>query len=170
VQLNAKGNRTGGITYTINSGKLIADTTMQCDRSTRAYHALARHLGIGEWLRRTVSAMDGTKVTELDSPTYSSQITIKYSANGGYSFAFPQGSDVAGLAGSYSTDETLGITMSEIKTPKSFTVVTLPSGGTFPDPKAVRLGEAEYGAVEAAKARTELLHLEQAIRGLRVSE
>lgn len=170
VQLNAKGNRTGGITYSINSEKLIADTRLKCDRSSESYHALARHLGVGEWLRRTVSAMDGTLVAELDSPTYSSQITIKYSANGSYSFSFAAGSELASLGGTYTDEQQLSITMSEVKAAKSFSVVTLPEGEKFPAPKPAAVGRAESDAIRDAKARNELLQLEQAIRSLRIQE
>lgn len=170
IQLNAKGNRSGGITYTIQSQKLLSATNLPCNRSGSNYHALTQHLGVGEWLRRSVSAMSRTEMAELDSPTYTSQITIKFGANGGYSYVFPKGSDTAGLGASYTSEQQLVITMTEIKKPKTFRIISLPDGENFPIPGKALATTTEESAVQDAKNRAEILQLEQAIRSLRTLE
>lgn len=169
VQLDAKSWRSGNITYTIKSPDLIRDTELPCYKDTLHYHALTRNLGVGEWLRRTIAATDSTTVAQVDKPTYTSNITIKFSANGSYSYAFSLGSDQAALSGFYQMDEQLSILMTQLPAEKKFTVVTLPTGEKFWSRKEALVGaRAEAVVVEEAKSRLDTIQLEQAIRGLQL--
>ena len=129
LQLDVKTERSGSVGFDFKSGELIDDKTLPCDYASFSYHALAQHLGIREWLGRSVDAMYVTGTAVLDKPVYDSDITIKFSANGSYSYVFPHGSDLASLAGSYTVDEQLNITFAPLNITPAFTVVTLPQGG-----------------------------------------
>ena len=107
VQLDAKGNRTGSITYNIKSQDLIKDVSLMCDTDSPTYHALTRHLGVGEWLYRSAVGNSQNGVAQVDKPTFSSDITIKFGGTGTYTYAFPVGSDLATFGGSYQLDELL---------------------------------------------------------------
>ncbi len=168
VQLDGKGQKSGAITYSIKSQNLIADNTLICDPAQSSYHVLARNLGVGEWLYRAAVGMDAAQVADVDKPTFSADVTIKFGGNGSYTFAFPAGSDLGTLGGSYQLDEQLQILMTRLTPTKKFIVISLPTAQDFgPDPRAVVLTQAETSVVQDAKARLDVIQLEQTIRGLR---
>jgi hypothetical protein len=135
LQYDTKGTRNATAVYNFTSKNLI-DTKkypLKCDSNSSAYNELAKNLGVKEWLIRAVAAKDGAVglLATFDKPTYSSEIFIKYSGNGTFTYNVPLGTDFASLAGSYDTDETLAIALTSV--PKSTVIVaqTLPIGGQF---------------------------------------
>ncbi|MGJ5130980.1 hypothetical protein [Bradyrhizobium oligotrophicum] len=162
LQLDVKAERSGGVGFAFKSPDLIDDRTLPCEYASPSYHALSQHLGIREWLGRSVDAMYVTGTAELDKPTYNSDITIKFSANGGYTYAFPAGTDLAALSGSYAVDEQLNITFAPLAGAAPFTVVTLPRGGKGFEPN--NAGPPLSEAVQQALVRTDLIAIEQALR------
>jgi hypothetical protein len=169
VQLDAKSQSIGAVTYNMKSAELIRDNTLYCDRDTIAYHTLTRHLGIGQWLRRTVSAMDVSSTASIDKPSFTADISIKFTGGGSYTYAFPLGSDLASLSGNYSIDEKLEITMTEIKETKTFSVVTLPTGQIWNKKTAMVPTVARATAVEDAQSRLDLIQIQQSLSNLRVA-
>jgi len=168
IQLDTKTERSGGVGFIFKSPALIDDTTLPCEYASPSYHALSQHLGIREWLGRLVDAMYVTGTAELDKPTYDTDITIKFSANGAYTFTFPAGTDLASLSGSYTVDEQLNITFAPLNTTPPFKAVTLPRGGKGFVPNGA-IPEAST-AVQDAQVRTDLIRIEQAIRKLPQSQ
>jgi hypothetical protein len=150
--------------FVFKSAGLIEDNALPCEYASPSYHVLAQYLGIREWLGRSVDAMYVTGTAELDKPTYDSDITIKFSANGSYTYTFPAGTDLASLSGSYSVDEQLNITFAPLNTTPPFTVVTLPRGGKGFEPNSA--APISTTAVENAQVRTDLIRIEQSIRKL----
>jgi hypothetical protein len=167
---DVKAWRSGGVSFNFkSSAALMNDKRLPCDVSTPSYHALAQHLGVGSWLRRTAAAINIASTAEIDKPTFTSDITIKLAANGSYTFTFPPGTDLAAFGGSYTLDEQLLISMTALPpTPKPITVVTLPHGDNFGDPKRVTVEVPTTFAVESAKQRLDAIQLEQAIRNLQI--
>lgn len=158
LQLDAKAERNSGITFFFRSSDLMRDRVLQCPPPIPSLHVLAQHLGVEAWLRRTAEAMDIASSVNIDKPTYNTDITIKFAANGSYTFTFPPGTDLATFGGSYTIDEQLNISMAPI--PRKITVVTLPVGQIF-------RGEAITSTQEqAAQSRLDLIQLEQAIRSI----
>jgi hypothetical protein len=168
AQFDAKTERSGGVGFVFKSPGLIDDHTLSCDTTSPSYHALAQHLGIREWLGRSVEAMYVTGTAELDKPTYDSDINIKFSASGSYTYTFPPGIDLASLSGSYAVDEQLNITFAPLNTTPPFTVVTLPHGGKGFDPN--RAAPVSTTAVENAQVRTDFIRIEQELRKLPASQ
>ena len=168
LQFDMKTERSGGMGFVFKSPGLIGDNTLPCDSTSPSYHALTQHLNIREWLGRSVDAMYVTGTAELDKPTYDSDVTIKFSANGSYTYTFPHGTDLASLSGSYTVDEQLNITFAPLNTTPPFTVVTLPRGGKGFEPN--NAAPVSTTAVPDAQARTDLIRIEQAIRKLPQSQ
>lgn len=145
----------------------MADRTLPCDVDTPSLHVLTQHLGVGDWLRRVAKAVNVAATAELDKPTYNSGFTIKFAANGSYTFTFPPGTDLAAASGSYALDEQLNISMTPLTAPPPpITVVTLPQGQTFGFPKSTVTAVPTTTATDAARQRLDLIELEQAIRNL----
>ncbi len=167
VQLDLKGTRSSGVDFAFESSELIKDTRLVCDPSSPSYHVLARHLGVGEWLYRSVQAMYVTNSASIDKPSYSSVVFIKFSGNGSHTFTFPSGTDFWSLSGYYFLEEQLNINFVAKPKTKHFTVVTLPKGGAGFDPN--RPAPLIYSpAVLAAETRSDLAQIEQAIRNLQL--
>jgi hypothetical protein len=163
IQLDVKGERSGSVAFNFKSAELIDDKKLPCDFAQPSYHSLAQYLGIHEWLVRAVDAMYMTGSAEIDKPTYNTDITIKFSGNGSYTYTFPKGTNLASLSGSYSVDEQLNITFAPLNATPAFTVVTLPLNGKgFPNRGTVPLSTG----VENAQVRTDLIQIEQALRKL----
>src|SRR5262249_25385003 len=105
-----KGTRTGSVVFKTSSKELLDPKShLICPVVSPRYHVLAEHLGIGEWLVRLVQAKDfavGSLAT-IDTPTYSSQIFVKFSGNGNFVYTFPFGTNFAALSGFYDLDQTL---------------------------------------------------------------
>jgi hypothetical protein len=129
-----KGTRTGSVVFKTSSKELLnSKNELICPVDSPRYHVLARHLGIGEWLVRLVQAKDSAvgSMASIDSPTYSSQIFVKFSGSGNFVYNFPFGTNFAALSGYYDLDQTLEITLSPDKSGEEIVVRTLPSGGNF---------------------------------------
>ena len=164
LQLDGKGDRTGGITFTFTSSKLMTDKSLQCPPSGGlSIHVLAQHLGVGEWLSRTAAALSVADSAGIDKPTYNTEITVKFAANGAYSFTFPPGTDIASFGGSYSVDEQLNISMAPIADKQTLKVTSLPAGQQYNAPGTSTV------QIEFAQNRLDLLGIEQAIRSLKTS-
>jgi hypothetical protein len=136
----------------------MRDKVLQCPPPIPSLHVLAQHLGVEAWLRRTAEAMTIASSANIDKPTYNTEITIKFAANGSYTFTFPPGTDLATFGGSYILDEQLNISMAPIS--KKISVVTLPVGQTFGADAITSTQE------QAAQSRLDLIQLEQAIRSI----
>ena len=131
IQSDDKSERSSSINFTFKSSELMADKTLRCPPDYPSIHQLAQHLGVGEWLYRTASAMEVASSVAIDKPIYDTDVTIKLSGNGTYTFTFPPGTNLAGFGGSYSLDEQLNISMAPIADTKKLTVTSLPVEGTF---------------------------------------
>ena len=164
LQFDVKTERSGGVGFDFKSPDLIDDSILQCEFASPSFHALSQHLGIRDWLARSVDAMYVTGSAVLDKPTYNSDITIKFSANGSYTYTFPAGTNLASLSGSYSVDEQLNITFAPLNETPAFKIVTLPRGGKGFEPNNAILPRST--AVQEAQVRTDLIAIEQAIRRL----
>lgn len=170
LQLDLKGQRSGSITFAFDSsGQLMDDKDLDCTVSTPSLHALAQHLGVGSWLRRTAVALSVAPSAKPDKPTYNTTVTIKFAANGSYTFTFPPGTDLAALSGSYTLEEQLNISMVPIPPkPKPIVVVTLPQGDNFGRPVSRVIFAPVVTPLDDAKRRLDVIELEQAIRNLQV--
>jgi hypothetical protein len=167
LQADFKGTRTGGITFNFKSANLIDDKHLPCDMATPTVHELAQYLGVGRWLRRTADAVNITPSGEIDRPSYNSEINIKFTAAGSWTYTFPPGTNFATLTSSYTLDEQLNILMTAVEDKKTVTAITLPRGDNFDKlPDASKLVTSTV-TLESAKARLDTLQLEQAIRSLR---
>ena len=133
--IDAKGSRVATITFKMTSKELMLDQKNQliCPVDSPRYHVLAEHLGIGEWLVRLVQAKYYAvgSLASFDTPTYSSQIVVKFSGNGNFTYNFPFGTNFASIAGYYNLDQTLDITMTPDDSGEKISVQTLPKGGKF---------------------------------------
>ena len=163
LQLDVKTERSGGVGFNFKSSNLIDDRTLSCELASPSYHVLSQHLGIREWLSRSIDAMYVTGTAALDKPTYNSDITIKFSANGSYTYTFPAGTNLASLSGSYAVDEQLNITFAPLNETAPFKVVTLPRGGKGFEPNNAGPPPSST-AVQDAQVRTDLIAIEQAIK------
>jgi hypothetical protein len=159
TQLDAKGERLGVVVYSYKSAALMDDKSLDCTPSTPSMNALAQYLGVGEWLRRTVATTDGVNSAKVYKPQFNSDITIKFSASGGYSFAFPAGSQGATLSGRYALDEQLNIAMTAVTT-KSAVAITLPIGEKFSDRDIQKYTSS---SVQSAQSQVDLLQIQQAV-------
>lgn len=133
--VDVKGTRNAGVYFNIHSRDLLNTKKfpLVCDPSTPADHVLARHLGIHEWLTRSVLAQSQSvgSLAKLDKPSFSSEIVVKFSGGGNFTYNFPFGTDFASLTGNYDLDLTLAIALTADQTTTTITVQTLPNGGTF---------------------------------------
>jgi hypothetical protein len=140
---------------------------LDCDNPAQTYQALAK-MGVGEWLRRIVRDARGAPAAKIDKPTFSTDVTIKFTGSGGYSYSFPFGSDVLSASGSYQIDTILGILMTPLTPVKSFEVVTLPAGEDFKKRTVLLPTASRATSVEAAASRLDVIQLDQTIRNSRV--
>lgn len=134
--IDAKGSRVAAVTFKMSSKELLnPKNQLICPVDSPRYHALAEHLGIGEWLVRLVQAKDYAvgSLASLDTPTYSSQIVVKFSANGNFTYSFPFGTNFGAISGYYNLDQTLDITLTPDTGGQKIWVQTLPKGGEFED-------------------------------------
>lgn len=134
--IDAKGTRIASVVFKMSSQQLLNPKNyLICPVDSPRYHILAEHLGIGEWLVRLVQAKNYAvgSLASLDTPTYSSQIIVKFSGNGNFTYSFPFGTNFGAIAGFYDVDETLEITLTPITGGGVIVVQTLPKGGKFED-------------------------------------
>lgn len=169
AQFNLKGHRDSAVSYNIHSRDLLDPSRfpLHCNKSSPAYHALSEHLGVGEWLKRTIAAKDAAlgSLAKIDKPTYSSQIYVKFTGNGSFTYTFPLGTNFASASGSYDLDETLSIALTPDPPKEVIRVQTLPSGGVFGVGKeTVLLSRSNVDP----QARLDQIQLEQTLRNLQV--
>jgi hypothetical protein len=168
LQLDAKGEKSGGVNFTFVSAKLMADRKLQCDQPSPSMHALAQHLGVGEWLDRTARAILVAPSAGIDRPVFNTDITIKVAGNGSYTYTFPAGTDLASLGASYTVDEQLNISLVTIDEKVPVSAVTLPSGTDFANDTRTSRQISSTASVEAATIRSDTIQLEQAIKSLKL--
>jgi hypothetical protein len=133
---DTKGTRNASVTFKMTSKDLLnLKNHLICPVDSPRQHALTEHLGIGEWLVQLVQAKNYAvgSLASLETPTYSSEILVKFSGNGNFTYTFPFGTNFASLSGSYDWDETLDITLSPAGGGGTIVVQTLPVGGNFKD-------------------------------------
>jgi hypothetical protein len=109
-----KGHRDGLAAFPFHSSQLLDEKHYPlpgCYEIERSSQALSQYLGIREWLERIATKGDLGKLTNVDKPTFSTQIIIKYDGgNAGPSYFIPNGHVYsATLFGSRTRDETLTI-------------------------------------------------------------
>jgi hypothetical protein len=160
VQLDDKGIRNSGISFVFVSGNLMADRTLRCPPDYPSIHVLAQHLGVGRWLYRSADALSVAASISADKPVYNSELTIRLSANGSYTYTFAAGTDLASLSGSYSLDEQLNISMVPIPDKQTLVVTSLPNSRLYTQPVTSTVEIASPGV------RQDLQGIENAIRGL----
>lgn len=169
AQIDVKGHREGYVSFSIHSRDLIneAKFPIYCEESTPAYHALSQNLGIKDWLVRNVQAKDYTvgALAKLDKPTFTSQIYVKYSGNGSFTYTFPLGTDFASLSGNYILDEQLSIALTPDPPPSTLSVRTLPPGGQFETRKP---DIVVYPSSVDPQSRLDQIQLEQTLRNLQI--
>jgi hypothetical protein len=163
---DVKGARSSGVAYNMKSRELISSKTLPCDNPTPTFNALSQNLRVGEWLIRAASAMDLNPVAEIDKPTFNSQITIKFSGDGSYSYLFPVGTPSASFAGSYAVDEQLQISLLPLDPPPThYNVRTLPVNGL----KSLGIANsATLTSVQQAQRRSDTIQLDTTLRNLRI--
>ena len=163
IQVDSKGERSSAVTYKINSADLIDDKQLDCYNSSPTFNALTNNLGVQDWLVRTAIALNSNPVATVDSPTYNSEITIKFNGDGSYSYAFPFGGALASASGNYSVDEQLQISMTPLTPPpKPYQVTTLPV-----PPLTSDVRNAASVSAAAATQRLDILQLQNTLRSLR---
>jgi hypothetical protein len=164
VNVDTKGERSSGITYKIKSSELIAEKRLDCYDQGPNFHALINHLGLQDWLIRSALALNANPVAKPDNPNYNSEITVKFSGDGSYSYAFPFGGALATASGSYSIDQQLQISMTPLDPPpKQYSVTTLPVDNL----RSVVSNKASVSATAAATQRLDILQLQNTLRSLK---
>ncbi|MBR0715913.1 hypothetical protein [Bradyrhizobium liaoningense] len=163
LAVNATGERNSAITFKINSGDLIKEIRLDCSDTSPTFNALTNNLGLYDWLVRSASALNVNPSANADSPSYNTQITIRFNGDGSYSYAFPFGGAFVAASGSYSIDEQLQISMTPIDPPpKPYTVRTLPVADINSN---VRNAAAISATV--ANQRLDLQQLQNTLRSLK---
>jgi hypothetical protein len=165
LQADIKGHRDGGVSYDIKSADLLdeAKFPFSCDLTSAHYNALAQHLGIRDWLAELISAQEPAgKLVALDKPAYNTEVVIVWNGNGSFTYNFPLGTDVAGITGKYTKDETLSIALTKITTTGPIVVQTLPTGGVFGTPAKAVISTTS--TIETAKQRLDQMQLEQVLK------
>ncbi len=135
-------------------------------------HELRDRLGVADWLRRTANAMTSDpRVFDMHAATYTTDIVVRFTANGGYSYIFATGSDIASLSGYYEVDKNLVISIAPLQATTRQPVVTLPYGGEFGEIGVANAATAPEGdALARARSQNDINALQQAIQGLRISQ
>jgi hypothetical protein len=156
-----KGERTGNLDFVFDAGKLIADQGLDCEHEPFALHSLTKRIGIEDWLVRSVEAAARTH-SKIDKPSFSSDVYMKFSGSGSYTYAFPAGTNLLGLGGYYQLEETLNVNLTAKTPTKRIVATTLPPGGKGFNPNA---GRAVTSSVTTLQdTRSDLQQIEQAIR------
>lgn len=159
-----RGTRNAGITYNIHSRDIlnVSKYPIYCDPTSPTYNSLAEHLGVREWLIRTVLAQYETtgSLAKLDKPTFSSEIFVKFTGAGNFTYNFPFGTDFAALSGSYDEDITFSIALTTDSKVTTIKVQTLPTGGNFGEPPTQPI---ETSVNVGAQSRLDALEAQQQI-------
>lgn len=128
ITTEMKGSHNGSVDFKFDSGALMKDEGLPCERATRSYHTLTKVLGIHDWLYRAIVASNETGAS-IDAPGFTAGVLIKFNGTGSWTYTFPPGTNLLSLSGYYQLEETLTITF--INNPKKdrIKVVSLPKGG-----------------------------------------
>jgi hypothetical protein len=168
AEYDIKGHTDGTAVYLTKSTILLdkAKHPVNCDTSSTAYNALTRYLGIRDWLERTAAAAEGniSGLTNLDKPTYNSQITIQIDGSGTFTYNQPFGTNFLNAFGSYKLDESVAIAFVAEPAKKIVTVRTLPSGAAYSSESS-----APSTVSSAAKSELGTLGLQQQIINLQTA-
>jgi hypothetical protein len=159
-----RGNRTGNLDFVFDSKKLKTEQ-LGCEYEPFTLHSLTKSIGIENWLVRSVDAAFVNR-SKIDKPSFSSEVVMKFSGNGSYTYTFPAGTNLATLGGFYQLDEILNVNfIAKPSEAPPIRTVTLPlNGKTFekssgqPAPSVVRSLQDQRG---------DLQQIEQAIRNSR---
>jgi hypothetical protein len=176
ANLDIKGTQSGDATFEFKSATLLqaAASNFSCNNATKETRELREKMGIGDWLERTSSAMAGDRrINRMNGLTYTTDLTVRFSANGTYSYVFAKGSDLAGIGGWYEIQKTLTISMAPIIVPYR-PLVSLPNNpkndGEFGPPRAAVPGRDLDAAIERARQQNEFNFLQQSIQGIRPTQ
>jgi hypothetical protein len=157
-----RGERTGSFDFVFDSAKLMSED-LGCEHEPFLLHSLTKSIGIEEWLIRSVDAAVVSH-SKIDKPSFSSEVFMKFSGSGSYTYTFPPGTNLATLGGYYQLDETLNVNITA-KTPVvHITAVTLPSNGKA---FASQGPLAPSAVTTLQETRGDLQQIEQAIRNNR---
>jgi hypothetical protein len=165
VTAETKGEHTGNLDFVFDAAKLIKDTSLDCEHEPFALHSLSKKIGIEDWLVRAVQAAAVTH-SQIDKPSFSADVFMKFSASVGYSYAFPAGTDLAGLGGYYQQEQTLNVNMTAKTPKKTITATTLPAGG---EGFNTNNGTVTSHVTVLEQTRSDLQQIEQAIRNNRLN-
>ena len=134
---DAKGTKSVTVTFKMSSKDLLhPKEPLICPVDSPRVHVLEENLGIEKWLIQLVQAKNRAvgSLATFDTPTYSSEIEVKFTGNGNFTYTFPFGTTFANISGTYDLDETLEITLSAATGGGgTISVQTLPKGGKFQD-------------------------------------
>ena len=169
-QFDFKGHRDGSILYTVHSAQLLDEKNypLDCNFDPAANHMLTSNFDIGGWLNRVADASESdlVKLTDLDKPSFNTQVVILFDGAGSFTYNFPLGTDLFGAYGKYSVDETLSILLTKDPGTSKDVVVTLPSGGQFGNKQTTKTIQIPTGVTPAAKDKLEGMQFEQLLRNL----
>jgi hypothetical protein len=158
-----RGERTGNLDFVFDSKKLRQED-LGCEHEPFLLHSLTKSIGVEAWHIRSIDA-SLVSHSKIDKPSFSSEVFMKFSGLGSYTYAFPPGTDLVTLSGFYQLDEILNINFTA-KTPVvRITAVTLPNNGRGFEPNSGPLAPSMVSTLQ--ETRGDLQQIEQAIRNSR---
>jgi hypothetical protein len=164
AQFDVKGHRDGSVTFLVHSSQLFDGKHPVICPSGPSNNSFMQKLGIEEWLARlmTTDEYGVSKITNMDKPTYNSEIIIKFDVGtAGATFFGPYASITPSVLGAHTRDETLSIAMTP--DPVKHHIQTLPIGNiqknfAGPPPSIISLG---------ARQRLDTIQTDSILRNLR---
>jgi hypothetical protein len=136
---------------------------LDCEHEPFALHSLTKKIGIEDWLIRSVEAAVETH-SQIDKPSFSADVFMKFSGSVGYTYTFPAGTDLAGLGGYYQLQQTLNVNLTAKTPTKTITATTLPPGG---EGFMGNNGSVTSTVILTEQTNSSLQQIEQAIRNNR---
>jgi hypothetical protein len=121
------GTRTGNLDFVLDSAKLKKDE-LGCEHEPFLLHSLTKSIGIEDWLVRSVQASIISH-SKIDKPSFSTEVNMKFSGAGSYTYTFPAGTNLGTLSGFYQLDETLNVNFVAKPAVVKITAITLPANG-----------------------------------------